>query len=210
MAIAEGFLAPYARSDAEAAALLARQRTAIGRAIAADPGDPMVLLEASRLDALDGDLEAAGRHIRRAVEVAPNDADVLAVAAWTAPERSTITDEAVAWADRALALNPSRPDWYMAAKGEAALAAGDYRLALETLRSGPAGLVDTWFLIAAAAALLDDTRSAQAAAAEVRRLMPGFDLDFYLAGWLSEPSFRARLAEAGRRAGLGRRPGPGD
>ena len=159
MAIAEGFLAPYAKSDAEARGNEARQRTAIERAIAADPGDPLVLLEASRLDAIDGDLDAAERHIRRAVDVAPNDADVLAVAAWSAPERSTITGEAVAWADRALALNPARPDWYMAAKGEAALAAGDYADALQALRSGPLGLVDTWFQIAAAAAMLGDTRS---------------------------------------------------
>ena len=210
MAIAEGFLTSYAKSDAESAAIEARQRTAIERAMAADPGDPMVLLEASRLDAVDGDRDAAERHIRRAVEVAPNDADVLAVAAWSAPERTPIIGEAVAWADRALALNPARPDWYMAAKGEAALAAGDYADALQALRAGPLGFVDTWFQIAAAAAMLGDTRSAQHAVAEVRRLMPGFDLDLYLAGWPWEPTFRARLAEAGRRAGLGDGSGSGD
>ena len=40
--------------------------------------------------------------------------------------------------------------------------------------------------------------------------MPGFDLDLYLAGWPWEPTFRARLAEGGRRAGLGDRPGSGE
>lgn len=203
LAIAEGFLSPYAKSDAEVAALQARQRLAIERAMAADPNDPQVLLEASRLDAINGNLDAAAAHIRRAVEVAPNDADVLAVAAWAAPERSTLAREAVAWADRALALNPERPDWYMAAKGEALLAARDYALAIEALRKGPRDLPDDLVMIAVAAGMLGDKRTAEEAAAQVRRVLPEFDLAMYLDGWPWEPTFRALLLEGAERAGLG-------
>jgi tetratricopeptide (TPR) repeat protein len=176
---------------------------AVERAMAADPDDPLVLIEASRLDAMNGDLEAAANHLRRAVELAPNDADVLAVAAWSAPERSAIPREAVAWADRALALNPARPDWYLTAKGGALLAAREYAPAIEALRLGAKEMLETWINMAAAAGMLGDARTAQEASAQVQRINPDFSLDFYLDGWPWEPAFRALLLEGGRKAGLG-------
>ena len=153
---------------------------------------------------MDGDLDAAARKIRRAVERAPNDADNLAVAAWSAPERAPLAAEAVAWADRALALNPERPDWYMAAKGQAAFAAGDDVGAIAALKQGPKDYLDGWVMIAEAAANLGDTRQAEAAVAAVRRLSPAFDLEVYLGGWPWEPTFSRRLREGAIRAGLDR------
>ena len=158
-----------------------------------------MLIEASRLDAMDGDLDAAARKLRRAVERAPNDADNLAVAAWSAPERAPLAAEAVAWADRALALNPERPDWYMAAKGQAAFAAGDDAGAIAALKQGPKDYLDGWVMIAEAAANLGEPAQAEAAAAEVRRLSPDFDLEVYLGGWPWEPTFSAPPAR-GRHA----------
>ena len=63
----------------------------------------------------------------------------------------------MAWADRALALNPERPDWYMAAKGQAAFAAGDDAGAIAALKQGPKDYLDGWVMIAEAAANLGDT-----------------------------------------------------
>jgi TolB-like protein/DNA-binding winged helix-turn-helix (wHTH) protein len=203
LAIVEGFLGAFAKNDAEYAALETRQVAAVERAMAADPEDPLVLIEASRLDAMNGDLDAAASHLRRAVELAPNDADVLAVAAWSAPERSAIPREAVAWADRALALNPARPDWYLTAKGGALLAAREYAAAIEALRLGAKEMLETWINMAVAAGMLGDARTAQEASAQVRRINPDFSLDFYLDGWPWEPAFRALLLEGGRKAGLG-------
>ncbi|HET9067184.1 MAG TPA: hypothetical protein VFN28_00975, partial [Amaricoccus sp.] len=203
LSIAQGFLAGLATTPDELAARLAEQRTYIERAVAADPDDPAVLLEASRLDAWAGDLDAAARKIRRAVERAPNDADILAVAAWSAPERAPLAAEAVAWADRALALNPERPDWYMAAKGQAAFAAGDDAGAIAALKQGPKDWADGWVMLAAAAANLGDPRLAGAAVAEVRRIIPDFDLEVYLDGWPWEPGFAARIRAGAIRAGLG-------
>ena len=204
LSIAQGFLAGLAMTPDELAARLAEQRGYIEHAVAADPDDPAVLIEASRLDAMDGDLDAAARKLRRAVERAPNDADNLAVAAWSAPERAPLAAEAVAWADRALALNPERPDWYMAAKGQAAFAAGDDAGAIAALKQGPKDYLDGWVMIAEAAANLGDTRQAEAAVAEVRRLSPDFDLEVYLGGWPWEPTFSRRLREGAIRAGLDR------
>jgi predicted Zn-dependent protease len=110
----------------------------------------------------------------------------------------------VAWAERALALNPERPDWYMAAKGQATFAAGDDAGAIAALGEGPKDYLDGWVMMAAAAAYLGDPRAAEAAAAEVRRMAPDFDLAVYLDGWPPEPGFNARLREGAIRAGLDR------
>jgi tetratricopeptide (TPR) repeat protein len=203
LSIAQGFLAGLATTDEEWAVGFAEQRGYIERAVAADPDDPAVLIEASLLDAVDGELDGAARKLRRAVERAPNDADTLAGAAWSGPVRAPIAVEAVAWADRALALNPERPDWYMAAKGQAAFAAGDDATAIAALKQGPKDYLDGWVMMAAAAASLGDPALAEDAVAEVHRISPDFDLAFYFDGWPYEPGFAARLREGAVRAGLG-------
>ena len=203
LSIVQGFLGPYARSDAELAQLRQKQRSYIERAVAADPDDPTVLIEASRLDAIDGDFDAAARKLRRAVERAPNDADVLAVAAWSAPERAPIAAEAIGWTDRALALNPERPDWYLEARGEATFASGDDAGALRWLREGPKDLPDRLLYVAAATGNLGDGHAAEIAAAELRHRVPDFDLDVYLADWPWERGLREKLRAGAVRAGLG-------
>lgn len=202
LSITAGFLSALAMTPETLAARLAEQRGYIERALAADPDDPAVLIEASRLD--DGDPDAAAHKLRRAVARAPNDADNLAVAAWSAPERAPIAREALDWADRALALNPEHPDWYMAAKGQAAFAAGDDAAAIAALREGPKDYLDGWVMVAAAAAALGDPALVAEATGQIRRISPDFDLAVYLGGWPPEPGFAARLRAGASRAGLDR------
>jgi TolB-like protein/DNA-binding winged helix-turn-helix (wHTH) protein len=205
LVIVEGFRLGFATTDAEVAEIERRIRDYAARAVAADPDDPASLLEISRVHAMDGDLAAAERAIRRAVALAPNDADTLAVAAWSGPDRAALGRDPLTWAERAQALNPGGPDWYAVAKGWAALAAGEYEVAAEALRASPKDLLDGWVGLAAAEALRGDDAAARAAAAEVRRLLPDFDPAFYFDGWPWEPGFRARLYDGALRAGLGGR-----
>lgn len=171
------------------------------RAVAADPDDPSVLLQAGWAASLDGDLEAAGRDIRRAVELAPNDADILAVAAWSGPGSGGIFADANAWADRALALNPAAPGWYKLAKGTAAFGAGDDEAAVAAFRAAPPGFAERAFFLAAAQGMLGDAGAARAAADELRAMLPGFDLDRYVQTW-QDPDFQQRLRDGATRAGL--------
>jgi TolB-like protein/DNA-binding winged helix-turn-helix (wHTH) protein len=204
LSIVLGFKTVDAVDEREVAELLDRLRGYTARAIEADPDDPSTLLEAARVAAMDGDPESAERSIRRAVERAPNDADILAVAAWSGPGMANIYADADAWSDRALALNPAAPSWYMAAKGTAAFAAGDYPAAIAALRAAPQDFAETHFFIAAAAAKLGDVAAATTAAGHVRRLVPSFSLATFLAGaaWV-DGDFRDRLQEGAVRAGLG-------
>ncbi len=202
LSIVMGFKASSTADEAKVAALTDRLRDYAARAVAADPDDPSTLLQAGWAASLDGDLEAAGRDIRRAVERAPNDADVLAVAAWSGPGAAGILAEANAWADRALALNPAAPGWHLLAKGAAAFGAGDYEAAVEAFRAAPPGFAERAFFLAAAYAMLGDTEAARAAADELRAMLPGFDLDLYVKTW-PHPDLAQRLLEGATRAGLG-------
>jgi hypothetical protein len=114
----------------------------------------------------------------------------------------------VTWADRALALNPGGPDWYLVAKGVAAFAAGDNAAAADALGRGSAGGADRAIFLAAAEAMLGNAEAARAAADEVRRLMPGFDLASYMDGYMgaAPPALRSRLHDGAVRAGLGAAP----
>jgi TolB-like protein/DNA-binding winged helix-turn-helix (wHTH) protein len=202
LSLVEGFRAGLATDPAAVEASTQRARVYVERAVAADPDDPGVLIERSKFDAIAGDFETAGRALRRAVELAPNDADTLAVAAWSAGGRAAIGRDAVTWTERAEALNPNRPDWYMGAKGTAAFAAGEYALAVDALNASPRSWAERWVFLAAAEAMLGHDDAARAAAAEVRRQIPSFDLAVYLESWW-EPEAVERLRDGLTGAGLG-------
>jgi tetratricopeptide (TPR) repeat protein len=205
LSIVMGFKASSTADEREVAALTDRLRDYTARAVEADPDDPSVLLQAGWAATIDGDLDAADRAIRGAVERAPNDADVLAVAAWSAPGAGRTYADANAWADRALALNPAAPGWYLMAKGTAAFGAGDYEAAVEAFQAAPPGFAERPFFLAAAHAMLGDTQAARAAADELRAMLPGFDLDRYVQTWPA-PDLQQRLHDGATRAGLGDEP----
>ena len=202
LSIVMGFMASSTTDEREVAELTDRLRDYTARAVEADPDDPSVLLQAGWAAAIDGDLEAADRAIRRAVERAPNDADVLAVAAWSGPGAGGIYADANAWADRALALNPAAPGWYLLAKGTAAFGAGDYEAAVAAFRAAPPGFAERPFFLAAAHAMLGDVEAARAAADELRAMLPGFDLEPYVQTWQA-PDVQQRLRDGAVQAGLG-------
>jgi TolB-like protein len=121
------------------------------------------------------------------------------------PGAGGISADANAWADRAFALNPAAPGWYLLAKGTAAFGAGDYGAAVAAFQAAPPGFAERLFFLAAAQAMLGDDEAARAAADELRAMLPGFELDRYLLTWPA-PGLQQRLREGAVRAGLGAAP----
>src|SRR5690606_6369677 len=87
------FLALEAASQEERQRLWQEARDAAERAYALDPDDPEVLWRVARERGAQGDFENAARMLRRAVELAPGNADVLMVAAWTSHYAGVRGDE---------------------------------------------------------------------------------------------------------------------
>ncbi len=137
----------------------------------------------------------------RAIELNPNDADVLgnmadAVTAMGQPER------AVMLLERAIRLNPCHPDWYLWHLGDAQFNLGRYEEAIHTL-TRMRDPTEAHRLLAATHALLGNLDEARRHAAEVRRAHPGFTL----ADWRQVPpdvdtSTLERYFEGLRLAGL--------
>jgi TolB-like protein len=206
LSLIQGMKTSSATTDAEFDALHEQQRAYLARAVEADPEDPATLIEVAKVAARHGDEAAFARTLRRAIALAPNDADILAAAAWVASQGAPIGPDALGWAERAIALNPAGPGWYRTALGIAAFAVGDYGQAAEALASDPSDFPDRLLYLAAAEAVLGHADRAGAAGDRLRDLVPDFDLTFYMDGWPWEPGHWQRLHDAAVRAGLGKEP----
>jgi TolB-like protein/DNA-binding winged helix-turn-helix (wHTH) protein len=202
LAVIQGRRQARATTEAEFRRFGEKRRAYLAKAVGADPDDPGALIEVAKQAARDGDQAAVARALRRAIALAPNDADILASAARFAPEGAPLGPEAVAWAERALALNPGGPAWYQTALGIALFAVGDDARAAEALASDPSDVPDRLLYLAAAEAMLGHTDRARRAGDRLRELVSGFALAFYMDRWPSEPGIRQRLHDGAVRAGL--------
>ncbi|MGP6085952.1 winged helix-turn-helix domain-containing tetratricopeptide repeat protein [Antarctobacter jejuensis] len=118
--------------------LRARELVTALRAYEMDPHDPTVNWRMATVATRILDDRARGeQHLRHALEVAPNDADVLLIAGWISTTVGIFGPEPLAWAERAAALNPSAPVWYNIGHGIAAFASGEYERALEIFAEAP-------------------------------------------------------------------------
>ncbi|MEV8467669.1 winged helix-turn-helix domain-containing protein [Fluviibacterium sp. DFM31] len=186
----------------EARRLFDASQEAAYRAYAIDPNNPNVLWNLARAYALDGQLEIAAATLRRAVRTAPNNADVLIISAGYSSLAGIAGDEALSWARRALDLNPLAPAWWYTDLGTAAFGAGDYQLALDSMRRAPSGSNSRWLITALANVYLGNLPEAQRAAARFRELAPHLSIEQFLGGSEAErPDFRDSFAAA-RTLGL--------
>ena len=193
----------YAPDDATRREALEARRHAGVQAHRADPNDPGGLMEVSWMHSADGDTASAERLMRRAVEVAPNNADVLAQAAWEGPTRSPIGDEAIEWGKRALQLNPNPPGWYHMGLGVASLYAGHYDQAVEALSKAP-DMGFRWRHEAVAHGLRGDREAAQRAVKRLLELIPSTRATVAVndRGNWGNPKALALFLEGARLAGM--------
>ena len=151
----------HTTSRAAFEAHLDRRIEATRQALRLSPNDPEALLQATFLYGRDHEHAKAEAALRRAAELAGNNPDLLAELAWGGSRRAPVGPDAVAWADRALALNPTPPAWYFAGLATAAFYAGEYNRAAEAFAAAPQ-TTEVLYRRAATAAQLGDLASASA------------------------------------------------
>ena len=114
---------------------------------------------------------------RRAVELNPNDADLLAEMG-DAMTYCGQTSQAVDLLKRAMRLNPYYPDWYLWNLGEAHFYAGDYQEAIQTLHQ-MRDKSEAHRLLASSYAHLGLMKEATYHAQQVLRIHPNFSLEHW-------------------------------
>ncbi len=100
------------------------------------------------------DYERMKKHVDRAIQLNPNDADTLANATYLLAMYGE-ADLAVACGEAAMRLNPRHPDWYLAFQGMALMAAHRYSEALVVRKKVPEYFIDSTFIGAAVLAHMD-------------------------------------------------------
>lgn len=176
----QNFLADVTPDLVDAVALYDASNANVRKAAALDPGDPLILSHLALVRTFEGDFEAAWQDAQRAVALAPNTADVLAMAASSYPYNDMQPEGpslAAAWAQRALDLNPAAPAWYHSALAFSAFYAGDMQTALRESRNCRMPFMAP--VHAAAAASLGEDDEAEAVLARFRRLASFPSLEDY-------------------------------
>ena len=140
------------------------------RAAELDDRDALVQLVLGRILVYRRRFAEAARHVDRAIELNPNDADVLAHAALCRTYLGE-PEAAIGLARRAIRLNPSHPDWYLACAAFPLFFLHRYDEAVSLVSKVPRALVDLPALLAAAHAFVGDS---ERAAAYVEMFMSDF------------------------------------
>jgi tetratricopeptide (TPR) repeat protein len=99
-------------------AALEQQGLCMRRALALDPNDALACFFMGSHLTLKGDGKAGDRYYQRALELGPNNTDVLILLAWTWSFSAT-PERGAEMADRAVRLNPHYPFWWNSALSRA-------------------------------------------------------------------------------------------
>jgi tetratricopeptide (TPR) repeat protein len=181
---------------------LSAMMEAAEKAVELDPDDGNTHLALGGAYAYNGKAEQALAEFGRAEALSPSDADLLLVIAWTIPVFGE-TERAMSLAERALTLNPHYPDWYNQGLRLVFFFGGQYEKSVKygLLVKEPLALDHA--ILAMAYAYLDRTRDAEAAAANVMKLDPGWNAERYLseAGGYAEKGAEL-FVNGARKAGL--------
>lgn len=201
LSVAQFVRAEYAEGDEAKRWVEASQESAY-RAYNLDPDNPNVLWNLARAYALDGQLDIAGTTLRHAVELAPNNADVLMISAGYSDLAGIPGTESLEWARRALELNPMAPAWWYSDLGATAYGAADYDLAVQSMKRAPPMNSSRWLITALAQVHLDNLPEAQKAARKFRELAPYLTIEQFAGGSETSRPDQHHMFEAARKLGL--------
>ena len=189
----------YASAPAE---VLAASRALGMHAVELDPQESRCHRLLSNIYLYSRDHDAAEHHLRRSIDLNPNDADSLIQMGYLQVLRGR--PDALEWMEAAIRLNPFHPTWYNADFGVAFYSLRRYAEAAQAFKR----LLDPWqwsrARLAACYAQLGQDQKAQAQAAEVMRLNPAFSINEYFRTsiLLEREEDREHLREGLTKAGL--------
>ncbi|WP_372580674.1 hypothetical protein [Ruegeria hyattellae] len=201
LSVAQFVRADYVEGD-EAKSWIEASQDSAYRAHAIDPNNPNVLWNLARAYALDGQVDIAGTTLRHAVERAPNNADVLMISAGYSDLAGIPGSESLEWTRRALELNPMAPAWWYSDLGAAAYGAGDYELAVQSMKRAPPMNNSRWLITALAQVHLNNSPEAQSAARKFRQLAPYLTIEQFAGGSETSRPDQHHMFEAARQLGL--------
>ncbi|WP_353646532.1 winged helix-turn-helix domain-containing protein [Mesorhizobium sp. WSM2239] len=180
------------------AAALSISRKLAAKALTLDPYDALTHHAwGTRLRAM-GDVAGAERHFKRALELGPNNSDVLILVAWDWAQ-SGQPERAIEMVDRALRLNPSYPHWWNNALVAVWFPNRFFEKAYGSAQAISGNSPNDAARYAMIAAQLGKEREASEAAAAALEMNPQWTAESMLLGPLADESL---LPESARKAGL--------
>jgi TolB-like protein/tetratricopeptide (TPR) repeat protein len=167
-----------------------------------DPDDGQAHMALGGAYAYQGKPEQALVEYERGETLSPSDADLLLITAWSIPQFGR-SERAMNLAERALMLNPHYPDWYNQGLRLVFFFGGQYEKSVKYGLLVKEPLALDYAFLAMAYAYLDRTADAEAAAAKVMALDPGWTAELYLseAGGYAEKEAEL-FVNGARKAGL--------
>ena len=149
------------------------------------------------------ELATAQRHLDRALQLNPNDADAMQQMGYVLALRGKPQD-ALVWVERARRLNPLHPTWYNFSLGIALYSLGRYAEAAEAFLHRPNPVPWTSARAAACYAQLGDQTKTASLVDAVLKARPDFSTAIFLARdvLLEREEDREHLREGLRKAGL--------
>jgi TolB-like protein/Flp pilus assembly protein TadD len=173
------------------------------KAVELDPNDGLSHQALGMAYGYQGKIEQSRVELNKAVALAPSNADLLLIVAWSLPQLGE-SERAVTLADRALILNPHYPDWYNQGFGVIYLFGKQYEKAVKyrLLVKEPVA-IDHAFL-AIGWAHMGRMAEATASAQKVKALDPAWVAERYLSETGGYPDREADIfVEGARKAGIG-------
>jgi adenylate cyclase len=180
--------------------ILAASKAMAQQAVEMDPYNPRCHWLLGLILAWCGDWAGEERAYRRALELNPGDANIMATYGLLVAAQGR-AEEGIALIREAMKLNPYHPEWYWVDLGSALYVARRYTDAIEAFlhRSNPG----TWVLarLAACYAQLEQMDDAARTVSEVLKLKPNFSIaDHRVGSW--KFADLTHFAEGMRKAGL--------
>jgi tetratricopeptide (TPR) repeat protein len=181
---------------------LSKMMDAAKKGVELDPEDGNTHLALGGAYAYQGKAEPALAEFAKAETLSPSNADLLLVIAWTLPVFGE-TERAVSLAERALSLNPHYPDWYNQGLSLVFFFGEQYERSVKYRLLVKEPLALDYAFLAMAYAHLGRTSDAEAAAANVMKLDPGWIAERFLseAGGYAEKEAEL-FVNGARKAGL--------